>query len=184
MEKVKAFFKRTWELFKSDTWCMIFVVFVSMVLGASLFGGSSEPASVEPEKAITATQPSTAPTIAASVSDAIETQPEQQPEETQQTQPELTMGQQQAIQKAKAYLNYSAFSRSGLIEQLKYEGFSSDDATFAVDNIAVDWNEQAAKKAKAYLDYSSFSRSGLIEQLEFEGFSHEQAEYGATAVGY
>ncbi len=95
-----------------------------------------------------------------------------------------TMGQLNAIGQAKSYLNYTAFSRQGLIEQLEYEGYSTEDATFAVDHIEVDWMEQAAKTAQNYLDYTSFSRQGLIEQLEFEGFTNEQAAYGASAVGY
>ena len=78
----------------------------------------------------------------------------------------------------------SAFSYSGLIEQLEYESFSTEQATYAVDNCGADWNEQAAKKAQSYMDMSSFSRESLIEQLEYEGFSADQAEYGVSAVGY
>lgn len=85
-----------------------------------------------------------------------------------------------ALQKAHDYLNYSAFSRTGLIEQLEYEGFSKDDATYAVDNCGADWEKQAVLKAKQYRGYSAFSHKGLVEQLEYEGFTHEQAEYGAT----
>lgn len=97
---------------------------------------------------------------------------------------EVTMGQRNALAKAASYLDFTAFSFSGLVEQLEYEGFSHDDAVFAVENCGADWNEQAAKKAQSYLDFMSFSRSGLIEQLVYEGFTQEQAEYGATAVGY
>jgi hypothetical protein len=96
----------------------------------------------------------------------------------------LTLGQKQAIAQAESYLDFAAFSRTGLIEQLEYEGFSTADATFAVDNITVDWNEQAAASAESYLEFTSFSRSGLIEQLIYEGFTPEQAEFGVTAVGY
>jgi hypothetical protein len=63
---------------------------------------------------------------------------------------------------------------------LEYESYSTEDATWAVDSLNVDWNEQAAKKAKEYLDYTSFSREGLVQQLVFEGFTSEQAEYGAS----
>lgn len=98
--------------------------------------------------------------------------------------PALSMGQQQAVAKAKSYLGFTAFSRSGLIGQLEYEGFSTDDATFAVDYIGVDWNAQAAAKAQSYLDFTSFSRDGLIEQLLYEGFSQAEAEFGVAAVGY
>lgn len=94
------------------------------------------------------------------------------------------MGELNALEKALSYLNYTSFSRSGLIDQLEYEGFSTEEATYGVDNCGADWNEQAAKKAQSYLDYSSFSRQGLIDQLVFEGFTQEQAEYGVSAVGY
>ena len=93
------------------------------------------------------------------------------------------MSQRQAVRQANDYLDYTAFSRKGLIEQLEFEGFSKADATYAVDHIEVDWMEQAALKAKDYLDYTAFSRKGLIEQLEFEGFTKEQATHGANAVG-
>ncbi|OBA78917.1 hypothetical protein A5633_17565 [Mycolicibacterium elephantis] len=77
----------------------------------------------------------------------------------------------------------SGFSRQGLIRQLKYEGFSTEDATYAVDHITVDWFEQAARSAKDYMEMSGFSRQGLIEQLEYEGYTPAQAVYGAAAVG-
>ena len=98
-------------------------------------------------------------------------------------EPVSTVSQRNAVRAAKDYLDYTAFSRQGLIEQLEYSEFSTADATFAVDSITVDWNEQAAKAAKDYLDYSAFSRGGLIGQLEYSGFTPAQAAYGATAAG-
>lgn len=97
---------------------------------------------------------------------------------------DLSMEEKNAIRKAESYLSCMPFSRSGLIKQLEFEGFSGSAATIAVDNVVVDWNEQAAKKAESYLSFMPFSRSGLIKQLKFEGFTNEQAEYGVTAVGY
>lgn len=96
----------------------------------------------------------------------------------------MTMGQKNALDSAVRYLEYTAFSYSGLIEQLKYEKYSHADASFAADHCGADWKEQAAAKAKVYLDYSSFSRDRLIEQLEYEGFTHEQAVYGVEQNGY
>jgi len=93
-----------------------------------------------------------------------------------------TASQEQAARKAADYLDYSSFSRQGLIEQLEFEGFSTADAAYGVDSLSVDWKKQAAQKAKDYLDYSAFSPEGLIEQLEFEGFTNAQAEYGAEAA--
>lgn len=95
---------------------------------------------------------------------------------------QISSGQPNAIGSAQQYLEISAFSRSGLIDQLEYEGYSTEDATFAVDSLNVDWNEQAAKSARRYLELSSFSRSGLIDQLVYEGFTYAQAEYGANAA--
>ena len=104
-----------------------------------------------------------------------------------------TKSQEQAIKSAKSYLEYSAFSRQGLIDQLSSEygeKFPIEDATYAVDYLEstgqVDWNEQAAKSAANYLAYSSFSRQGLIDQLSSEygeKFTPEQAEYGVTKAG-
>ncbi len=95
----------------------------------------------------------------------------------------ITTGQKNALSKAHDYLNYSAFSYNGLIEQLEYEGFTSEEATYAADNCGADWNKQAAKKALDYLGYSAFSYSGLIEQLEYEGFSTEEATFAADSCG-
>lgn len=90
-----------------------------------------------------------------------------------------TSGEKNALAKALQYLDYTAFSYSGLIEQLEYEGFSNSEAKYGADNCGADWNEQAYLKARKYLDYSAFSKSGLIDQLLFEGFTQSQAEYGA-----
>lgn len=95
----------------------------------------------------------------------------------------VTKSQKQAVGKAKDYLRYIHFSKKGLIEQLRYEGFSRKDATYAVNHIKVNWNKQAAGTAKDYLKYMHFSRSGLIEQLEYERFTRSQAVYGVKKVG-
>lgn len=106
------------------------------------------------------------------------------PEEQAKPAEAVTIGQRNALKKAKNYLDVMAFSYSGMIKQLEYEGYSNAEAVYGADNCGADWNEQAAKKAESYLDVMSFSRSGLIEQLTYEGFTQAQAEYGATAVGY
>lgn len=89
-----------------------------------------------------------------------------------------------AINTAKQYLDYSGFSRQGVIKQLEFEGYPTESATYAADNCGANWNEECAETAQNYLDYSSFSRDGLYQQLEFEGFTDEQINYGLTAVGY
>jgi len=95
-----------------------------------------------------------------------------------------TLGEENAVKKANQYLKYSAFSKTGLVKQLEYEGFSNSESNYAVNHIQVDWDEQAVKKAKQYLKYSAFSRTRLIDQLEYEGFTHDQAVYAVGQVGY
>lgn len=98
--------------------------------------------------------------------------------------PSPTTGEKNALRSAREYLCFSAFSYTGLIKQLEYEGYSTEEATYAADNCNANWNEQAAKSAKEYLDMSSFSRQELINQLIYEGYTQEQAEYGVTQNGY
>jgi hypothetical protein len=40
---------------------------------------------------------------------------------------------EQAWKSAESYLDFTAFSRSGLIDQLEYEGFTTEQATYGVD---------------------------------------------------
>jgi hypothetical protein len=99
--------------------------------------------------------------------------------------PLTPVSQQSAVRAAKNYLSVMGFSHDGLINQLtSFDGFSTADATFAVDSITVDWNEQAAKSAKNYLSVMGFSHDGLINQLtSFDGYTYAQASYGVAAVG-
>ena len=103
---------------------------------------------------------------------------------TNASTPSPTMGEKNALGTARQYLSISAFSYTGLINQLEYEGYSTEEATYAAENCNANWNEQAAKSAKEYLDMSSFSRQELINQLIYEGYTQEQAEYGVTQNGY
>ena len=96
----------------------------------------------------------------------------------------VTMGEKNALAKAKEYLNVMAFSHTGLIRQLEYEAYSYDEAVYGADNCGADWNKQAEIKAKEYLEAMSFSRQGLIDQLIYEGYTQDQAVYGVTENGY
>ena len=94
---------------------------------------------------------------------------------------EPTFGQKNALSSAESYLAISAFSHSKLIQQLEYEGYSSEEATYAADRCGANWCEQAAKSAEAYLKISAFSKDRLIQQLEYEGFTPAQAA-GAVKI--
>ena len=97
--------------------------------------------------------------------------------------PTLSVSQKNAKSMAQSYMDFTSFSRSGLIKQLVYEGFSTEDATVGVDALSVNWREEAVKMGRSYLSLMPFSRSGLIDQLVFEGFSTEDATYGVTQNG-
>lgn len=127
--------------------------------------------------------PTLKPTLEPTLEPTPDPTPEPTPEPTPKPTPQVTAEQENAIGSAEDYLDYAAFSRSGLIGQLKYEGYSTAVATFAVDHVSVNWNQQAYLKALEYLDYSHFSRLGLIGQLKYEGFTTKQATYGVTKAG-
>lgn len=97
---------------------------------------------------------------------------------------EPTFGQRNALRSAESYLAFSAFSHSKLIQQLEYESYSNEEATYAADRCGANWCEQAAKSAEAYLKVSAFSQERLIQQLEYEGFTPTQAAYGMAKNGY
>lgn len=106
------------------------------------------------------------------------------PAEQTQTSSAPTLGQQNALRKARDYIDAMDFSYTGLIKQLEYEGYSHNEAVYGADNCNADWKAEAAGKAKDYMDTMAFSRQGLIDQLLYEGYTQEQAEYGAFSVGY
>lgn len=92
------------------------------------------------------------------------------------THSNVSNGKSNALKSAQSYIRTMPFSKKGLIEQLEYEGYSTDEATYGAEN----WKEQAAISAKNYLKTMSFSRSGLKDQLIYEGYTSEEAEYGVS----
>lgn len=90
----------------------------------------------------------------------------------------ITMGEKMALASAKNYLRTMGFSKKGLINQLEFEGYTTEEATYAANNCGANWKEEAVRVAKNYLKTMSFSKQGLIDQLEFEGFTSEEAAYG------
>lgn len=93
---------------------------------------------------------------------------------------EATEGEQKALERAKSYLECDSFSREGLIRQVVYEGFTTNQAAYAVDSLGVDWAEQAVKTAKNYFKYSSKpSEEGLINYLKQDKFTSEQISCAA-----
>ena len=55
---------------------------------------------------------------------------------------EPTMGERNALLSAQGYLSFMPFSYSGLISQLEFEGYTAEEATYAVDNCGADWKRR------------------------------------------
>jgi hypothetical protein len=191
-QQKKPFWRRTWVLVTAG----VIVAFIA--ISAASGSGDTTDTSADSSHHGTAQQDKTSGTPAEALSTPDVTQaadpspsPTKTPEpsKTPKPSPSYTSGQEQAIGSAKDYLGFSAFSRTGLIQQLssKYgDGFSKADATFAVNHITVDWNAQAVQAAKDYLSMSHFSRAGLIQQLSSkygDGYTLAQATYAANHVG-
>ena len=97
-----------------------------------------------------------------------------------------------AYRAAKNYLDFMAFSKKGLIQQLSSEygdSYPEKVAEKAVNALEkeenIDWTEEAKEAAQNYLDTMSFSKDGLVQQLESEygdQFTHEQAVEAVEAV--
>jgi Host cell surface-exposed lipoprotein len=143
-----------------------------VLIGAAMSGGEEQatPAPAKPSAAAPKPTPTAVPT------------PTPTPTVVAPPTPTISSEQQNALESAQDYLDYSGFSRSGLIDQLEYEGYSNSIATWAADNSGADWNEECVQSAQAYLDYGSFSKSGLADQLEYEGFTQAQINYAIAEV--
>jgi len=62
-------------------------------------------------------------------------QVKKEPKPTPTPEPKATIGEKNALRKAKSYLDYTAFSRDGLIAQLEYEGFTRQQAEYGTQAV-------------------------------------------------
>ena len=93
-----------------------------------------------------------------------------------------TVGEKNALRKAKAYLQIMGFSKEGLAQQLIYEGFTRSQANYAVNHVNVSWKKQAVRKGREYLNIMGLSKQGLITQLMYEKFTRAEATYAANVL--
>ena len=159
----------------------ILIIFIALMVIGLIFGGNenNKGSATEDTKVV-----ATSDTTKTDVSEKSQVVAESKEESSS-----LTTQQKNAVRSAKNYTSLMGFSRDGLINQLSSEygdGYSVEDATIAIDSMAIDYNEQAAKSAKNYLDTQGFSCTGLIKQLSSDAgdkYTKEQAEYGAKKAG-
>jgi hypothetical protein len=168
--------------------------FVGLIVLGAIFGGGEEKATEPVKKVAPAVQKKVTEGVTAEKAEAkpepkAEPKPEPKPEPpAEPAEPEMTSSQENAVASAEDYLDYSGFSKQGLIGQLSSDvadGYSVADATFAANHVDVDWNQEAVEAAQSYLDYSSFSRDGLIDQLTSQAadkFTLAQATHAVDQV--
>lgn len=84
---------------------------------------------------------------------------------------------------AKEYIQEKAYSRRGLINALKMNGYSNINAIYAVDNISVDWSEQAKRAIKEYKEKANLSKTNLLNVLVRDGFSEKEIAYAFKECG-
>lgn len=87
-----------------------------------------------------------------------------------------------ALEKAKTYAETLYMSKKAIYKQLTSEygeQFSSDAATYAINNLKINWKENALVKAKTYSDMK-MSKKAIYDQLvsEYgEQFTSSEAQY-------
>ncbi len=88
---------------------------------------------------------------------------------------------QQALLRARKTLEYGGYSAKDLKEVLLHNGFSQEEADYALEIVEpeTDWDQQALQRTLQDMTYSHYSYLSLIEFLEHIGFSHESAVYAA-----
>ncbi|MCW2833557.1 MAG: hypothetical protein JWN68_1510 [Nocardioides sp.] len=100
----------------------------------------------------------------------------------------MASGQENALQAGQNYIDIMPFSKAGLIQQLSSsagDGYSKADATFAANNVDVDWNAEAVEAAELYQDTMPMSKDGLVQQLSSpagDEFTKEQAVQAVNKV--
>lgn len=94
-----------------------------------------------------------------------------------------TQSELNALNKAQSYSDHQYMSKNRLYQQLisSYgEGFSAEEAQYAIDHVKADWNYNALQKGKSYYTRQNMSKSRVYQQLVSpygENFTPEQAQY-------
>ena len=170
----KAYAKAQRPFYKKKRyWLLAAIILIVIIVVASGSGGASDDHAVPPSNHSTQKHKGSRPDAGAPSKDVA---------------PQMTSGQENALQAGQNYVDTMPFSHDGLIRQLSSkmgDGYSKADATFAANHVKVDWNAEAVEAAKNYLDTMPMSRDGLIRQLTSsmgDQYTQAQAEYAADKV--
>lgn len=123
------------------------IALVVGIIGLGAIFGGGEKDSAAPKSAATASatesqEPAPKSTPEESADEATQEsakEPEEEPAETKAAPkaPKMTVSQEQAVRKAEDYLDLASFSRSGLIDQLEFEGFTRKQAEHGAKSVGL-----------------------------------------------
>jgi hypothetical protein len=120
----KPIYKRWWFI------TALVALFIGVV--GSLAGEPPEPDIVGAAGTTDSTEAGVTPATSTSTSTTTTTTTTA-PRVTTTAGPQFTRSQENAIRSAESYLEFTAFSRSGLIGQLEFDGFTNEQAVYGVD---------------------------------------------------
>lgn len=88
-----------------------------------------------------------------------------------------------ALNKAQDYLTKGYYSKNGIYIQLlsPNEGFTKEEAFYAMTNINADWKAQALGKAQQYKDMG-WTKDKINQRLLVEGFSKDDVQYAISMM--
>lgn len=97
---------------------------------------------------------------------------------------EVKLGHKNAYNRAKKLVDDDAQSRKVVYEDLLKNGFSEEEAKYAVDDCDIDWNNSCYREGKYKLKYNNYSKKQLDEYLQGKGFKKSEITYALDKLGY
>lgn len=137
------------------------------------------------EEQVEEAEPAEAPAVEETEEPAVaEEEPVDDPEpEPKEDTSDVPAEYRSALTKAETYSDMMSMSKAGIYDQLTSdygEGFSTEAAQYAIDNVDADWNANALEKARTYQDDMAMSPNAIHDQLTSdygEQFTQSQADY-------
>lgn len=97
---------------------------------------------------------------------------------------DVKTGHKNAYNTAKKRVDNDAMSRSAVYKDLINNGYSDEEALYAVDECGIDWNDSCYRYGKFRLKYNNFSKKQLETDLQGKGFEQSEIEYALDKLGY
>ncbi len=162
-------------------WGAIIVVGL-FILGAIFGEDEGETVTEESEEELVASETETDEVSTEPVEETAE-EPATEPEVVEEAEDDVPMEYKSALNKAESYANSMHMSKQAVFDQLTSEygeGFSTEAAEYAIENMEADFKANALEKANSYQENMSMSPDAIRDQLTSEHgeqFTQEEADY-------